>query len=118
MCSSDLNEDYSSVVSAAQVLLNGDPDIEFLIIMKNDGFALVIEQKKWEVAQLEDAHFIRTMRDTSWRVELSPKFQRRLFHFAQPFDYSGIQWGWIHVGLSLKEYDKSVLNLYKSSAVL
>ncbi|MCG8550575.1 MAG: HAMP domain-containing protein [Desulfobacterales bacterium] len=116
--SAAVNEDYSSVVSSAQVLLKGDPGLEFLIIMKNDGFALVVEQKKWEVAQLDDAHFARAVRETSWEIELSPKFQRRVFHFAQPFDYSGIQWGWIHVGLSLKEYDKSVEGLYKSTLYL
>ncbi|WP_020588502.1 sensor histidine kinase [Desulfobacter curvatus] len=116
--SAAVNEDYSSVVSSAQILMKGDPDIEFLIIMKNDGFALVIEQKKWQVSQLTDSHFVRPLRETSWQVELSPLFQRRLFHFAQPFDYSGIQWGWIHVGLSLKEYDNSVASLYKSTAVL
>lgn len=113
-----VNEDYSSVVSSAQVLLKGDSSIDFLVIMKNDGFALVIEQKKWEVAQLEDTHFVRQERDTSWTIELSPLFQRRVFHFAQPFNYSGIQWGWIHVGLSLDEYDKSVEGLYKSTVAV
>nr|WP_320192150.1 ATP-binding protein [uncultured Desulfobacter sp.] len=116
--SAAVNEDYSSVVSSAQVLLKGDAYIDFLIIMKNDGFALVIEQKKWEVAQLQEPHFVRPLRDTSWEVELSPLFQRRVFHFAQPFDYSGIQWGWIHVGLSLDEYDKSVAGLYKSTLIV
>jgi len=116
--SAAVNEDYSSVVSSAQVLLKGDPDIDSLIIMKNDGFALVIEQKKWTVSQLDGAHFIRPVRETSWQIETSPLFQRRVFHFAQPFDYSGIQWGWIHVGLSLEEYDKSVDVLYKSTGVL
>ena len=33
-----INEDFASVVSAAQTLLTGDPDLEFLIVMKNDGF--------------------------------------------------------------------------------
>nr|WP_319491973.1 ATP-binding protein [uncultured Desulfobacter sp.] len=116
--SAAVNEDYSSVVSSAQVLLKGDPDIDFLIIMKNDGFALVVEQKKWTVSQLDGAHFVRPVRETSWQIETSPLFQRRVFHFAQPFDYSGIQWGWIHVGLSLEEYDKSVDVLYKSTGVL
>nr|WP_319393558.1 ATP-binding protein [uncultured Desulfobacter sp.] len=116
--SAAVNEDYSSVVSSAQILLKGDPDIDFLIIMKNDGFALVIEQKKWTVSQLDDAHFVRPLRETSWQIETSPLFQRRIFHFAQPFDYSGIQWGWIHVGLSLEEYDQSVEVLYKSTGYL
>lgn len=116
--SAAVNEDYSSVVSSAQVLLKGDPAIEFVILVKNDGFALVVEQKKWEVAELKQAHFIRTTRETTWAIEFSPLFERRLFHFAQPFDYSGIQWGWIHVGLSLDKYDKSVTDLYTSTALL
>lgn len=113
-----VNEDYSSVVSAAQVLMKGDRDLEFLIVMKNNGFALVIEQRKWQVARLTDAHFNIKERLSSRRIEKCPLVKRRLFHFAQPFDYSGIQWGWIHVGLSVKEYDQSVAGLYRSTAYL
>ncbi len=116
--SAAINEDYSSVVSEAQVLMKGDHDLEFLIIMKNDGFALVIEQKKWEVAQLNDPHFIKKERIPSWQIEDCHLLEQRLFHFAQPFDYSGVQWGWIHVGLSVKKYDQSVSGLYRSTAYL
>jgi len=34
-------------------------------------------------------------------------FNRRVFHYAVPSITSSIQWGWIHVGLSLNAYDKS-----------
>ncbi|ACN14682.1 putative sensory box histidine kinase/response regulator [Desulforapulum autotrophicum HRM2] len=47
-----------------------------------------------------------------------PLFNRRTFHYAQPFDYSGIEWGWIHVGLSLKGYDQSVTALYRNTILL
>ena len=33
-----VNEDFASVVSTAQTMLTGDPDLDFLIIMKNTGF--------------------------------------------------------------------------------
>ena len=113
-----LNEDYSSVVNAAQTLLKGDPDLDFLVVMKNDGFALVIEQKAWRVTDLKDRTWIRKIRRPSWTIETVSLFGRRVFHFAQPFDYTGIQWGWIHVGLSLEKYDHSVSVLYKRTAVL
>ncbi|MBI5385422.1 MAG: HAMP domain-containing protein [Verrucomicrobia bacterium] len=45
-------------------------------------------------------------------------FNRRVFHYSQPFDYSGIQWGWIHVGLSLESYDRSVNQVYRRTGVL
>ena len=113
-----VNEDYSSVVNAAQTLLKGDPDLDFLVVMKNDGFALVIQQKAWRVMDLKDERWIRKIRQPSWGIERVPLFGRPVFHFAQPFDYSGIQWGWIHVGLSLEKYNHSVSVLYKRTAVL
>lgn len=113
-----INEDYASVVSAAQTLLAGDPDLDFLIVMKNDGFSLVIEQDNWRVEDAIGTHFHPVERLSVGRIETVPMFERRVYHFAQPFDYSGIQWGWIHVGLSLQGYDTSVRALYRNTVIL
>lgn len=45
-------------------------------------------------------------------------FGRRAFHYAYPFDYSGIQWGWIHIGLSLEAYAESVRRTYWRTGAL
>jgi HAMP domain-containing protein len=113
-----INEDYASVVSAAQTLLAGDPDLDFLVIMKNDGFSLVIEQESWRVEDNIDPFWYKRERKSTAGIEEVPIFNKRIFHFAQPFDYSGIQWGWIHVGLSLKGYDQSVAALYRNTVLL
>lgn len=113
-----INEDYASVVSAAQTLLAGDPELEFLIVMKNDGFSLVIEQNSWKVENNTGSYWLERDRVSRGTIETVPMFDRRVFHFAQPFDYSGIQWGWIHVGLSLRGYDESVGALYRNTIVL
>jgi two-component system, NtrC family, sensor kinase len=113
-----VNEDFASVVSAAQTLLTGDPDLEFLIVMKNDGYSLIIEQNGWKVEPKLDSYWLNQERRPIGAIETVPLFNQRVFHFAQPFDYSGIQWGWIHVGLSLKGYDESVNALYRSTLLL
>lgn len=113
-----INEDYASVVSAAQTLLSGDPDLEFLIIMKNNGFSLVVEQKSWRVEEQSSPYWLDRERTSIGVIKTVPLFERRVFHFAQPFDYSGIQWGWIHVGLSLEGYDNSVSALYRKTIML
>lgn len=113
-----INEDFASVVSAAQTLLAGDPDIEFLIIMKNTGFSLIIEQNGWRAEPDADAYWLPQDREAESGIRKVPLFNQRIFHFAQPFDYSGIQWGWIHVGLSLKKHDQSVNTLYRNTAIL
>jgi len=113
-----VNEDFASVVSAAQIMLAGDPDLDFLIIMKNTGFSLIIEQNSWRADPDADAYWLPQERKSGSDIKTVPLFNRRVFHFAQPFDYSGIEWGWIHVGLSLKRYDQSVKTLYRNTAML
>lgn len=113
-----INEDFASVVSAAQTLLAGDPDLQFLIIMKNDGFSLIIEQESWSVEELTTAYWLDRKRESIGILETVPNLDKRVFHFVQPFDYSGIQWGWIHVGLSLQSYDESISSLYQNTVIL
>lgn len=113
-----INEDFASVVSAAQTLLAGDPDLDFLIVMKNDGFSLLIEQIGWRVEPEAAPYWHIRERKPVGEINTVPVFNRRVFHYAQPFDYSGIQWGWIHVGLSLEGYDQSVKDLYTNTLIL
>lgn len=110
-----VNDDLASVVTASQTLLAGDPDLDFLIITKNDGFSLVNQQTGWSVEPDIDAYWLPQERDPTGKIATVPLVGRRVFHYAQPFDYSGIEWGWIHVGISLKSYDHSVAALYRNT---
>jgi signal transduction histidine kinase/DNA-binding response OmpR family regulator len=114
-----VTEDYSSVVDHCRQVLQGDESIDFLIITKNDGFSLINESGATG-PQREPRWRMETL-DTSWRpsertvrggIGTVPLFNRRVFHYEKPFDYSGIEWGWIHVGLSLDAYDRSVRDVY------
>jgi PAS domain S-box-containing protein len=59
-----------------------------------------------------------TTRAPSGGISVVSEFHRRVFHYSQPFDYSGIQWGWVHVGLSLETYDHSVATVYRRTGIL
>ena len=115
-----VTEDYSSVVDHSRQVLQGDESIDFLVVTKNDGFSLINEsdlagpqrEPRWRMETL-DASWrpaTRTIRGGIGTAE--PLLNRRVFHYAKPFDYSGIEWGWIHVGLSLDAYDRSVRTVY------
>jgi len=113
-----LNEDYASLVTASETLLRGDPGLDFLIIVRNDGFSIINEQKSWRVETISDSFLLPETRDSFGSIRTMPLLNRRVFHYAQPFDYSGIQWGWIHVGLSLEDYDQSVADIYINTILL
>ena len=113
-----VNEDFASLVTASQTLLDGDPDLAFLVINKDDGFALVTRRSGWSVEQRIDSYWQPALRVAAGAITTVPTLGLRSFHYAHPFDYSGIEWGWIHVGLSLDGYDESVALLYRNTALV
>jgi len=102
-----ISEDYSSVVEHAMQVLKGDSAVDFLVITKNDGLSVVVDRKGWRMEPSIDEYWHPALRSPSSELGRVPMFNRRVFHYAVPFDYSSIQWGWIHVGLSLNSYDES-----------
>jgi signal transduction histidine kinase len=127
-----VTEDYSSVVDHCKQVLQGDRSIYFLVITKNDGYSLIHEtggttnttaegatalEIKWTTDNL-GSYWHPQERDIRSGIEVVPIFERRIFHYSKPFNYSGIEWGWIHVGLSLEAYDRSVKGIYRRTTVL
>jgi signal transduction histidine kinase len=112
-----VSEDYSAVVDQAMQVLAGDKAIEYVVITKNDGFSLVIDRSAWRSEKLGDS-WRPASRTAVSSIGSSQLFGRRVFQYAFPFDYSGIQWGWIHIGLSLDAYNQSVRRTYQGTGAL
>jgi len=112
-----INEDYSLVVDHSLQVLEGDSEIEFIVVTRNDGFSVIIDRKQWRTETLA-GYWHPAQRTPGSEIGSIPVFQDRAFRYSKPLDYSGIPWGWIHVGLSLKNYDASVTRLTRRTAQL
>jgi signal transduction histidine kinase/HAMP domain-containing protein len=112
-----VNEDYGALVEHCLQILKGDKSIDYLVITKNSGESWIHEKSGWRFSQLP-GEWHPEIRAASSAIGVVPEFHRRVFHYSQPFDYSGIQWGWIHVGLSLETYDRSVASVYRHTSIL
>ncbi len=113
-----ISEDYSSVVEHAMQVLKGDSAVDFLVITKNDGLSVVVDRKGWRMEPSIDEYWHPSVRQPRSELGVVPLFKQRVFHYAVPFDYSSIQWGWIHVGLSLDAYDESSLQVNLRTGML
>jgi signal transduction histidine kinase len=113
-----VSEDYSSVVDNAQQALAGDQAVDFLVITKNNGFSIIVERDSWREVPAIDTYWHPGLRRSLGDIEQVPLFNQRVYHYASPFDYSGLEWGWIHVGLSLNSYDSSVEHVYRRTGIL
>jgi signal transduction histidine kinase len=112
-----ISEDYSSVVDQCVQVLAGDNAIDYLVITKNDGLSVIVERRGWRTESM-GAFWRPEVRQVMGSIASVPYFNRRVYSYSRPFDYSAIQWGWIHVGLSLQTYDRSVSSVYQRTGVL
>ncbi|MGZ0655583.1 response regulator [Coraliomargarita sp. W4R72] len=107
-----VSEDYSSVVDHCMKILDGDPSILYLVITRNDGFSLIHRPGHWEMEDLGEEWRPATRIESDRLVE-SPTFaDEEVYAHSVPFNYSAIEWGWLHIGLSLDTYHADLKELY------
>jgi two-component system, sensor histidine kinase len=107
-----VNDDYSAVVEHCMEILKKDNSLAFLVITRSDGFSLIHDRHGWRQEKSLPAYWNPARRVATGGIDTVPLFNRRVFHYAQPINFSGIEWGWMHVGLSLDSYDHSVATVY------
>ena len=113
-----ISEDYSSVVEHAMQVVAGDPAVQFLVITKNDGYSVVVTRNGWRMIPRIGADWYRGPRVPTSTIGVVNLIGKRSFHYSTPFDYNGIQWGWVHAGLSLDAYDENVRNIYQRTGMI
>ncbi len=111
-------EDYSSVVDHCVKVLKENPEILYVVITRNDGFSLIHQEDKWHNKNLHDFWQPQAGKLVNGILSQSELVGQDVYHYTYPFSYSGIEWGWIHVGLSLKKFQADVNTVYFGTAML
>ena len=108
---------WTPLLASCMDTLQGDTNLEYLVIAKNDGAAVYADRSgHWQTNA--STVWRPAKRETTSDIGGVPGFRRRVFHYSRPLDYLGNQWGWIHVGLSVKSYEASVRTVYKRTGLL
>lgn len=113
-----ISEDYSFAVDHCRTVIKNSESIEYILITKHDGFSLIHDKDGWTTDTLNGF----------WNpVELSNPiliFQKNnyskgkeIFNYSTAFSYSGIYWGCVHIGLSLKKFDSANEAITKRSII-
>ena len=116
--SSVINDDFTSAVDHSIQIMKGDPDLDFVMITRNNGNSVLIDRSGWRYEPSVGREWYPENRSPFASMGLVPLFDRRAFRYSHPLDFSGIQWGWIHVGLSLEGYDRGVASVFRRTALL
>ncbi len=108
-----LLEDYSSVVDHCITVVHENPSVLYSVITRQNGFSLIHTKKKWTQDNLKGMWIPKNGKAFgAGRFLQSDLVNREVFHVSFPFSYSGVDWGWIHIGLSPDHYYIDLKALY------
>jgi two-component system, sensor histidine kinase len=113
-----ITEDFGTVVEHCLRVVKESPTIAYVVVTRNDGFSLVITKDGWNQETLNGIWIPKGPR-TSTSSFLKTKFSsEEVYNYTHPFQYSGIDWGWIHIALSLKKFNADIRSMYVRTILL
>ena len=106
-------EDYSAIVEHCINMVSQNPSLKYVVLTRDDGFSLVHTPHLWQQDQLGGI-----WKPVSRKGDIAGRFVEhelsdgKAFHLSYPMVYSGIEWGWIHLGLSPEKFYEDLRALY------
>ncbi len=116
--SSVISEDFATVIEHCMLVVEESPSISYVVITRNDGFSLSFTKTGWRESTLSGLWVPKGERIASSRFLKSDFAPDEVYHYSTPFQYSSIDWGWIHIGLSLDKFKANIRALYFRTALL
>lgn len=110
--------DYSFIVEHNMQVIRGTKDIQYIIIVKQDGLSLIHTSQRWEQRNSPDPAWRPDRSNTQRGSILSSSIvQGNVYHYTFPLQLSGIDWGALHIGLSLENYYADLQAMYLTTCL-
>jgi signal transduction histidine kinase len=98
-------EDYPAVVEHCMNIVGDGAEVPYIVVTRNDGYALTHTPRGWTTTTLGGVWLPSGLRQARGRIEVTELAPAAAYLYSAPLNYSGIEWGWIHVGMSLTRYN-------------
>jgi signal transduction histidine kinase/CheY-like chemotaxis protein/HPt (histidine-containing phosphotransfer) domain-containing protein len=113
-----LTEDYSFVVDHNMQVLSGSRDIRYIIIAGHAGLSIVHSGQTWEQRNQADPVWLPGKGTPQGRILYSHIVAAEVYHYSFPLVFSGIDWGFLHIGFSLDAYRSATDRMYRTLALV
>lgn len=112
-------EDYSGIVEHCINMVSHNPSLKYVVLTREDGFSLVHTRTLWRQDRLDGLWLPFSKEGTAkGRFVEHQLSDGTAYHLSYPMSYSGIDWGWIHLGLSPEKFYKDLRALYARTFVV
>lgn len=110
----------SAVVDTCLTTLQREKNVVYLVVTLQDGDSLVhTGPDRWQRAKLDGKVWSPGPDDQNrGRILYSPFYLKdKCLHYSHAGIMAGGQWGWIHIGLSIDRYQRSITDIYRNTGM-
>lgn len=107
-----IREDFPGIVDISSLVIKDNPLIRYVVTSRQGGVSILSTPLRWEEIDLS-APGNQWLGDTRSRVIDQDRLTgERIYHHVFPVRFYDLDWGWIHVGVSMKALDAQVRTMY------
>lgn len=113
-----LSDDMGFLVEHNVQVIHNNPGVQYVLIQPKRGSIIDINQKGWQMLEALPAQFtdFNTEKETFHLVEAADGAE--IYHFVYPITFSGVHWGWLHVGFTTEEYRHNTQEMYSQVGII
>ncbi len=104
-----VNKDYSFIVEYINAVIKNNSSIHYIILSPKDGDKIWIGHGQWKLIDKIPDVVQESQEITS---KIITDHNKKVFYFIYPIQFSGIYWGWLHIGFSTEQYDDYINSMY------
>ncbi len=107
-----IRKEYSFIVEHNVEVLKNNSSVFYVLMSPKSGERIFVNQQSWRLVETlgESLKALET-NEAQYRI-LSYDIYTNVFHFVYPIKFSGIEWGWLHIGFSTVQYEQSITKMY------
>jgi two-component system, NtrC family, sensor kinase len=107
-----ISKDFGFIVEHNVEVLKNNSSIYYVLVSPKVGDKIWINQKNWHLVDKFDEEVSGLeANNIAYKIRVDDD-KRRVYHFVYPIQFSGIQWGWLHIGFSTEQYDRYIDDMY------
>lgn len=109
---------YRFIVDHNIQIMKNNPEILYIIMIRNDGMSLVQTADRWEQSAHPDPEWNISKTSHAGEILYSKIAGRKAYHYSYPLQVSGIDRGMLHIGLSASVFEGRIGIMYRDIFVL
>ncbi len=113
-----MSDDMGFLVEHNVEVLHKNPGVHYVLIQPKRGQLIDIDQRGWRLLASLPAPFADLAGDQEVFRLLHEQGSPEIYHFVYPVVFSGVHWGWLHVGFSTEEYRRNTEEMYSQVGII